>query len=190
MIKGRWIALICAALLAMSGCGAREKGAQSSEEASPQSSQASQQEPSQAKEADPSPEGESGEPVDEAALKAVLDSIAQYEPDTAGSSLKIVIVAAKLLDFSESYNAAQKQALETGAENYLTALTGEALGLFSDNLPYVDQTVREILAGGEEIEARLEEAGNPLENESYSPDLYESVYAVLNDALAARIAKG
>ncbi|PWM35350.1 MAG: hypothetical protein DBX66_08565, partial [Clostridiales bacterium] len=137
-----------------------------------------------------SPEGESGEPVDEAALKAVLDSIAQYEPDTAGSSLKIVIVAAKLLDFSESYNAAQKQALETGAENYLTALTGEALGLFSDNLPYVDQTVREILAGGEEIEARLEEAGNPLESESYSPDLYESVYAVLNDALAARIAKG
>ena len=72
--------------------------------------------------------------------------------------------------------------METGAENYLTALTGEALGLFSDNLPYVDQTVREILAGGEEIEARLEEAGNPLESESYSPDLYESVYAVLNDA--------
>ena len=72
MIKGRWIALICAALLAMSGCGAREKGAQSSEEALPQSSQASQQESSQAKEADPSPEGESGEPVDEAALRAAI----------------------------------------------------------------------------------------------------------------------
>lgn len=128
-------------------------------------------------------ETSSAEAIDNAAYRAALDGIAGYEEGTAGSSLKLAIVAANLLNFTEEYRPDQAEALKEETKAYLDSLEEDKKAAFEKNLSAMDATAREILAGGEQIAGLLEDAGNPQHYETYNPDRYAAVLGIIQDAL-------
>lgn len=121
-----------------------------------------------------------GTPIDEEALTAALEGITYLEVGTAGSSLKVYIAAARLMDFAQEYDdATQKEALTDGALAYLFQLGENASVTLSQNLILVNNAAQGIFSGDETALAAWEDAGSPGEYDSYSADRFNSVMAVL-----------
>ena len=118
----------------------------------------------------------------EASCQAALNGVTQYEPGTAGSSLKICIAAAKLL------NAAQLAAdsdMSAVTDAYLDALSAESLQRFADNLPSIDETARLIIQGTDpSVQGMLEDADSPQAFDNYDLDRYETLKAAVDQSLA------
>ena len=122
--------------------------------------------------------------IDQALANASLETALN---GTAGSSLKVYIAAAKVL------NAAQLAAesdMTAATAAYLDTLSPEELQRFADNLPLIDETARAIIANTDPlVQGMLEDAGSPQAFASYDLDRYEALKAAIEQSLAQHTAK-
>ncbi len=123
-------------------------------------------------------------PLEQDQLTVLLEDISEFEPDTAGSSLKLCQLGAKLLNFSETYEEGQEKALRAAVSGLLSQLEEEQSARLRENLPAVLENADAILEGGDDITALLNDAGNPQEYDAYTPERYQSVSALLSELLA------
>lgn len=114
-----------------------------------------------------------------------LEGITNYEAGTAGSSLKIYIAAANLLNVTEQYDdAMQKTLLYEATVDYLAALDQEQLQYFKDHFAAIDQIAREIIANDQpQTKSMLEDAGSPQAYDIYDADQYEAVKTIIVEVL-------
>lgn len=118
-----------------------------------------------------------------AAYHKVLDQIKEYEEGTAGSSLKIAIVAANLLNYTEQAPLSQKK-LKKETKAYISDLTEIERGSFQQNFIEVDQMALEILGKKDHIQELLDDAGNPQKYDTYSMKKYSKMRIVIQEELA------
>ncbi len=120
-------------------------------------------------------------------LQTALNGITQYEPGTAGSSLKVYIAAAKVLNAAQLAAESDMTAATTA---YLDTLSPEELQRFADDLPLIDETARAIIANTDPlVQGMLEDAGSPQAFASYDLDRYEALKAAIEQSLAQHTAK-
>lgn len=162
---------LLAAFLGLSGCQAASTPP--AENASPQGSSASEAAPSAV--------------LDQDACREALSGLAQYEPGTAGSSLKVYIAAAGLLNFTQTYTDNQADALAEAAALFLRDLDENTLQSLCAQLPAIDEAAQKIIAGDDPATADiLKEAGSPQSYDAYDATRYDACWAILTQAAAAQ----
>ena len=97
-------AAILAAALTFGGCRSGNGPVSSAQPSSSPSSQTS----SSSSPSVPSSSGTVSLPLSPEALDQLLEEISGFETDTAGSSLKMFLLAAQALDYTERYDPAQR----------------------------------------------------------------------------------
>lgn len=170
MKKGKGLALLLALALALglSACaGGEDAGTSSSSRVNTSSAPAEPQVP----------------PLDEDAVTVLLEDMVEYEPDTAGSSLKLCQLGAGLLNFTETFEEGQESALRSVIETFTAGLDEDQAAHLKETLPAVQANAESILAGGDEITALLNDAGNPQYYDTYTPERYQTVSAILTELL-------
>ena len=122
--------------------------------------------------------------LDQSGCLTALEGITQYEPGTAGASLKLYTAAAQLTNFTQTFTSAQADALSQTAADYLTGLDASALKAFTSNLVLVDDAARGIISKDQTALDMLEDAGSPQAFDAYDPDRYEAAKGLIDQALA------
>lgn len=115
---------------------------------------------------------------------ALLDGILHYEPGTAGSSLKAVIVAVNILNWTETNQAGQDQISAT-VKDYLSKLGDEDKLKFKQNFDVIDDYAEAIADGESDVTALIADSGADAKFETYS----EIKYDVFADAVEAEVDK-
>lgn len=115
---------------------------------------------------------------------ALLDGILHYEAGSAGSSLKAVIVAVNILNWTET-NQAGEETISATVKDYLSKLSDEDKLTFKQNFEIVDSYAEAIADGDGDIVGMIEDSGADAEFEVYS----ETKYDVFADAVEAEVDK-
>ena len=180
----------CAAMLfALSACEAGSVSAPSGSSAPASTPQSSSVPVSSVSSGEKSaaPDAHSAVPVDADALDAMMSALEGYEPGTAGASLKLYTAACGVLNFSEGYSEDQEASLRSALEEALAEMPQERLSLLKETFPAVDGAARGIVENGVgSVADILADAGDPNEYTSYDAGKYDSVRAILCDALGVQ----
>ena len=180
-----------AVLLGCAACGRQEQAASSavSSQASVSSAPASSQAASAAGDSQsggsPASQPESGPEADGNGVEELLESLMQnYQPGTAGSGMKLYQAAFQVLNYTEQYDEAHRQALEEAAAGYLDSLSGEELAALRQARQALEPAAEEILEkGAAGMQDILDSIGNPNQYETYSREKYQQAMAVIDGVL-------
>ena len=116
----------------------------------------------------------------------MMDALEGYQPGTAGASLKLYTAACGVLNFSETYEAAQADSLRTALNEALSETDEETRAMLAADFDDVDGAAREILTKGvDAMSGVLADAGNPNRYDAYDADRYEAAASVLTEVLDA-----
>ncbi len=113
--------------------------------------------------------------------KHVLDTIADYHPDTAGGMLQRYVAAATVLDFCED-GGVREASFAGDVKAYLDALSAEQREAFVQSYDDVAKLAEDITRGDvdeHDLESWRADAGVVLEHESYNAEQL----AVFSDAI-------
>lgn len=115
---------------------------------------------------------------------ALLDGIMHYEAGTTGGSLKAVIVAVNILNWTEINQAGQDKISATVKE-YLSKLSDEDKLIFKQNFEMIDEYAEDIADGNSNVTGLIADSGADKKFETYS----EIKYDVFADAVEAELDK-
>ena len=113
---------------------------------------------------------------------ALLDDILYYEAGSAGSSLKAVIVAVDILNWTEVNQAGQEQISAT-VKDYLNKLSDEKKSIFKENFEIIDSYVDGIVDNDSEVIPLIDDAGADKKFDIYSENKYDVFADALEDEL-------
>ena len=121
--------------------------------------------------------------------QTALTAVTRYEEGTAGSTLKLNLAAARLLNFTQTYDPSEAEMLTQLTDAYLSSLTSEQRQIFADNLSRIDETAQTILKGDDPaVWTMLKDAGSPQVYDAYSLESYSAVKTIIDQCLAAQTA--
>lgn len=113
---------------------------------------------------------------------ALLDGIMHYEAGTAGSSLKAVIVAVNILNWTEANQAGQDQISAT-VKDYLSKLSDENKIIFKQNFEMIDDYAEDIADGNSNVTGMIDDSGADKKFETYSKIKYDVFADAVEDEL-------
>ena len=155
-----FLAVVLTAMLLCAGCAAEQSQGQSSSNADISSGQEQQD-----------------------SFDQLEQALTMYEPGAAGSSKKVYIAAAGILNYSMEYELNTQDTLEEWLRSFYQEQEKAVLEQISNGLGDVKMAAAEILMGGEAMDALLEEAGNPQKYQEYENERYLQVIACVENVL-------
>lgn len=113
-------------------------------------------------------------------METLLNLITKFQSGTAGSSLKVMSLSIRFLNFTESLDES-KGALKD-ANAFLSSLSSEELDSFNQNLAEIDYVARNIINDPTgSIHSRIEQCEEPYNENGYSLEKYEAIYDFIAD---------
>lgn len=118
------------------------------------------------------------------ALNAALETLVNFGPEEAGSSLKTALASAALLNWAED-NAVNSpiDAITRHAQQWLSAKSGEDQALFWQNWPQADDLAQALCRDIGTYQSLMDSAGDPLTYGRYTPAKYERLRVAVENLL-------
>lgn len=117
--------------------------------------------------------------VEKESIDTVLSLIRNFPVGTAGSTVKCVDIALRLMNFAQSCD--DTDSVKTDCKHYFSELSSREKMMFEDNLLEIDAAARKLIEGGSSLDRYAEESDEKFDKGNYSLDKYETIYNIIKN---------
>ena len=112
-------------------------------------------------------------------IDTILTLISDYPQGTAGSTLKCVEIAIRLINFSRD-NGVSSDKIKKDIDSYFSKLSADEKTQFESNLYEIDYTARKLIKGDvSSLQNYIDQSSEKYDKGKYSLDKYEEIYKLM-----------
>lgn len=117
--------------------------------------------------------------IETESIETVLNLISDFPAGTAGSTVKCVDIALRLMNFAQSCE--DTDSVKSDCRHYYSELSNREKMMFEDNLLEIDAAARKLIKGGSRLDNLAEESDEKFDKGNYSLDKYEKIYNIIKN---------